>query len=76
MLSPVWIPTASMFSMLQMVMQLSLLSLTTSYSISFQPATLRSIRHWPIMLSFRPFVAVALSSSGLWAIPPPVPPKV
>ena len=37
MLSPVCIPRGSKFSMLQTVMQLSYLSLTTSYSISFHP---------------------------------------
>ena len=46
MLSPVWIPMASMFSMLHMMMQLSLWSLMTSYSYSFQPSTLSSMRTW------------------------------
>ena len=38
--SPVCTPTGSKFSMLQTVMQLPLPSRMTSYSISFQPATL------------------------------------
>ena len=37
MLSPVWMPNGSKFSMLQTVMQLSNRSRTTSYSISFHP---------------------------------------
>ena len=37
MLSPVWTPIGSRFSMLQIVMQVSALSRITSYSISFQP---------------------------------------
>ena len=38
MLSPVWMPTGSTFSMLHMVMALPLASRITSNSISFQPA--------------------------------------
>src|SRR3989344_1048099 len=37
MLSPVWMPSGSTFSMLHTVMQLSYASRTTSYSISFNP---------------------------------------
>ncbi len=44
MLSPVWTPIGSIFSMLQMVMQLSAASRITSYSISFQPIRERSRR--------------------------------
>ncbi len=46
MLSPVWMPIGSKFSMLQTVMQLSARSRTTSYSISFQPARYSSMRTW------------------------------
>ncbi len=46
MLSPVWTPIGSKFSMLQMVMQVSLPSRITSYSISFHPASERSSRTW------------------------------
>ncbi len=42
MLSPVWTPMGSRFSMLQTVMQLSAPSRITSYSISFQPRRQRS----------------------------------
>ena len=40
--SPVWTPIGSMFSIEQMMMQLSALSRTTSISYSFQPNTLSS----------------------------------
>ena len=46
MLSPVWMPMGSTFSMLQTVMQLSWPSRTTSYSISFQPSRYSSTRIW------------------------------
>ncbi len=49
MLSPVWMPMASRFSMLQMMMQLSAASLITSYSYSFHPRTLSSMRTWWIL---------------------------
>ena len=44
MLSPVWTPIASMFSMPQTTIALSALSRMTSSSNSFQPITLCSIR--------------------------------
>ncbi len=44
MLSPVWMPMGSKFSMLQTVTQLSARSRTTSYSISFQPSRYSSMR--------------------------------
>src|SRR3989442_5142258 len=44
MLSPVWIPIGSKFSMLQMMMQLSSRSLMTSYSTSFHFTRDSSIR--------------------------------
>jgi len=46
MLSPVWIPMGSTFSMVQMTTQLSLRSRITSYSSSFQPSTLSSMSTW------------------------------
>ncbi len=46
MLSPVWMPSGSKFSMLQTVMQLSDASRTTSYSISFQPRRDFSTSTW------------------------------
>ena len=45
MQSPVWTPIGSMFSMLQMVMQLSAPSRITSYSISFQPSEVALEQH-------------------------------
>ena len=44
MLSPVWYPIGSKFSMLQTMMQLSEESLMTSYSNSFHPKTPSSTR--------------------------------
>ncbi len=41
--SPVWMPIGSIFSIEQMMMQLSALSRTTSISYSFQPSTDSSI---------------------------------
>ena len=43
MLSPVWIPIGSKFSIEQIIMTLSFLSLTTSNSYSFQPTIDSSI---------------------------------
>ncbi|OPX83110.1 MAG: hypothetical protein A4E52_01927 [Pelotomaculum sp. PtaB.Bin013] len=63
MLSPVWIPIGSMFSILQMVMQLLALSRITSYSNSFQPTTQRSINTWSMMLYFKPLVVMLRNSS-------------
>ncbi len=54
MLSPVWTPIGSMFSMLQMVMQVSAASRITSYSISFQPSRHCSTSTWWIGLAARP----------------------
>ena len=76
MLSPVWTPMGSMFSMLQMVMQLSAPSRMTSYSISFQPARDRSRRIWEMGLVERPLSTMASNSSQVLAKPPPLPPRV
>ena len=57
-------------------MQLSCPSRITSYSISFQPATERSINTWPIIEYFKPLMTVSINSSSFSAIPPPVPPRV
>ena len=46
MLSPVWTPIGSRFSMLQMVMQVPAPSRITSYSISFHPTSDRSRSTW------------------------------
>ena len=76
MLSPVWTPIGSMFSMLQTVMQLSAPSRITSYSISFQPSSDRSKSTWWIGEAARPPRDTCSSSSNVCAIPPPVPPSV
>ena len=54
MLSPVWTPIGSKFSMLQTVMQLPAPSRITSYSTSFQPRSDCSTSTWPIGLASRP----------------------
>ncbi len=46
MLSPVWMPIGSTFSIEHTMMQLSARSRTTSISNSFQPSTDSSIRTW------------------------------
>ena len=57
-------------------MQLSLLSLTTSISNSFQPDTDFSIKIWFVGLAFNPLVTNFLNSFSVYATPPPVPPRV
>ena len=54
MLSPVWTPIGSRFSMLQMVMQVPAPSRITSYSISFHPTSDRSRSTWWIGLALSP----------------------
>ncbi len=76
MLSPVCTPIASMFSIEQTMTTLSAPSRITSSSNSFQPITLRSISTWPTGESSSPSVTSSRSSSGLYAMPPPVPPSV
>ena len=76
MLSPVWMPTGSTFSMEHIVMMLPAPSRMTSNSISFQPATLCSTRTWCIGEARRPFSQISRSSSRVPAMPPPVPPSV
>ena len=76
MLSPVWMPTGSRFSIEQTVIALPRLSRMTSNSISFQPAMLFSTRICVIGESARPFAATSIISSRLLTMPPPVPPSV
>ena len=76
MLSPVCTPMGSMFSMLQMVMQLSEASRITSYSSSFQPTRERSSSTWLMGLAASPPAVIASNSSCVVAMPPPVPPRV
>ena len=58
MLSPVWIPIGSRFSMLHTMIVLSLESLITSYSYSFQPMTLSSMSTCLILEYIRPLPAM------------------
>ena len=74
--SPVWIPTGSKFSMLQTAITFPAESRMVSNSISFQPDTHRSMRTCVMGERSRPFFAMEESSSGVSAIPPPVPPRV
>ena len=76
MLSPVWAPMGSKFSMLQTVMQLSAPSRITSYSTSFQPTSERSSNTWLIGLAAKPLSTMVRNSSSVSAMPPPVPPRV
>ena len=62
--------------MLQTVMQVSAPSRITSYSISFQPRRERSTRTCVIGEAARPPRTIRSYSSGVCAMPPPVPPKV
>ena len=66
----------SKFSILHTVMQLSSLSLITSYSSSFHPTNERSNRTWEIGLANKPLSTMASNSSQSSAIPPPLPPRV
>ena len=76
MLSPVWTPIGSMFSIEQMMMQLSAVSRTTSISYSFQPSTDSSIRTSVVGDRSRPRRTISSNSSRLKAMPPPVPARV
>ena len=75
-LSPVWTPIGSKFSIEQIITTLSLVSLTTSSSNSFQPIIDSSTCTSEIGLASRPSLSKVLNSSKLYAILPPVPPKV
>ena len=76
MLSPVWTPTGSTFSMEQTAMTLPAPSRMVSNSISFHPAMERSIRICRMGEASSPVWAMSRSSSGSWAVPPPPPPSV
>ena len=65
MLSPVWTPIGSRFSIEQTMMQLSALSRTTSISNSFQPSTDSSISTSPIGDASRPEATICSNSSRL-----------
>ena len=74
--SPVCTPIGSKFSIEQMMMQLSARSRITSSSNSFHPSTLSSISTSCTGESAMPRSRISLSSSLLYAMPPPVPPSV
>jgi hypothetical protein len=63
--SPVWTPIGSMFSIEQMMMQLSFLSRTTSISYSFQPSTLSSISTSLVGEASMPRSTMSMNSSLL-----------
>ena len=74
--SPVCTPIASMFSIEQMITQLSALSRMTSNSYSFQPLIDVSIKTSPMGLAAKPAVTIWVNSSVVLAIPVPRPPKM
>ena len=74
--SPVWTPIGSIFSIEQMITQLSARSRITSSSYSFQPAIEVSISTSLIGLANKPSATIFLKSSSLCAIPVPRPPKI
>ena len=74
--SPVCTPMGSRFSIEQMITQLSARSRITSSSYSFQPAIDRSIRISRTGLESRPYRAIFSNSSGVVAMPVPLPPRM
>ena len=76
MLSPVWTPIGSMFSIEQMTTKLSAASRMTSSSNSFQPITDSSISTSCTGLMVRPRRTSSWNSSMLYAMPAPTPPSV
>ena len=75
MLSPVWTPIGSIFSMVQMTTKLSALSRITSNSNSFQPARLSSNQACPIGDSEMALRTASGRSAELLTHEAPVPPK-
>src|SRR5688500_1956744 len=74
--SPVCTPMGSTFSMEQMMTTLSARSRMTSSSNSFQPITDSSMSTVPSGDIWVPQRTASSSSSGLYAMEPPVPPSV
>ncbi len=66
----------SMFSIPQMMIQVSAESRITSNSISFQPSTLSSMSTWWMRERESPSSIIRASSSLVFPIPPPAPPSV
>ena len=76
MLSPVWTPMGSTFSMEHTMIALSFLSRMTSISNSFQPIRDSSSRASWVGLISRAFSTRGMKSSSLSAMLPPMPPRV
>ena len=74
--SPVCTPMGSRFSMEQTITTLSAPSRITSSSYSFQPMTLRSTSTECTGDSSSARCSIVSKSSRLYAMPPPVPPRV
>mmetsp|Transcript_35410 Transcript_35410/g.67754 ORF Transcript_35410/g.67754 Transcript_35410/m.67754 type:complete len:233 (-) Transcript_35410:577-1275(-) len=74
--SPVCTPMGSMFSIEHTIMQLSLRSRITSSSYSFQPSRDISTSTCFVADAASPDLTICSNSSGLYAMPPPVPPRV
>ena len=74
--SPVWTPIGSRFSMEQTITQLSARSRMTSSSYSFHPAIERSMRISVMGLASSPLAARRSKSSGVEAMPVPLPPRM
>ena len=74
--SPVCTPIGSRFSIEQMTTQLSARSRMTSSSYSFHPAIDCSMRISEIGLAARPLAASRSNSSGVVAMPVPLPPRM
>ncbi len=76
MLSPVWTPIASRFSMVQTTTKLSAPSRITSSSYSFQPIRDSSISTVWTGLSFKPQATFSSNSDWVKTVPAPLPPMV
>mmetsp|Transcript_5486 Transcript_5486/g.18559 ORF Transcript_5486/g.18559 Transcript_5486/m.18559 type:complete len:288 (-) Transcript_5486:66-929(-) len=74
--SPVCTPMGSMFSIEQMITTLSARSRITSSSYSFHPRRDCSTRTWLVDDALMPDCTIISNSSWLYAMPPPVPPRV
>ena len=76
MLSPVWTPTGSMFSMEQTETAQPSASRMVSNSISFQPEMHFSTSTWVMGDRSSPVAAIWARAAASPAMPPPEPPRV
>ena len=76
MLSPVWMPIGSKFSMEQMMVTLSSLSRSSSSSYSFHPSRALSIMTSWMGLISRPYFSSLSNSLGSFTKAAPAPPRV